>query len=275
MADAPDDRELAPKSVRPVGPLPMPPRPGETMRRLGDLTDQPKPHRDGSCLSVGRGITLSGEVNSCDKLFIEGSVDAKLTNCRAIEIAENGLFKGSTTIDEAEIRGRFEGDLVVRNRLLIRATGRVSGTIRYGQIEIECGGQILATSRRTRLVNWETPPQAPIQGFRRRIVPRCRTDWQHPYYRIIDRVFINEDYAGARRERPRRLGRARAGRRGQIPDLDGRQCLAPGDTFVLPALDAPFLAGRALGLDGAVATAVVPVAVQRQSVLDGGEPPGQ
>ena len=77
-----------------------------------------------------------------DKLLIEGSVDAKLTNCRAIEIAESGLFKGSTTIDEAEIRGRFEGDLIVRNRLLIKATGRVSGTISYGQIEIECGGQI-------------------------------------------------------------------------------------------------------------------------------------
>jgi cytoskeletal protein CcmA (bactofilin family) len=74
--------------------------------------------------------------------LIEGSVDAKLTNCRAIEIAESGLFKGSTTIDEAEIRGRVEGDLIVRNRLLIKATGRVSGTISYGQIEIECGGQI-------------------------------------------------------------------------------------------------------------------------------------
>jgi cytoskeletal protein CcmA (bactofilin family) len=85
---------------------------------------------------------LTGEVNSCDKLLIEGSVDAKLTNCRTIEIAESGLFKGSTSIDEAEIRGRFEGDLIVRNRLLIKATGRVSGTIRYGQIEIECGGQI-------------------------------------------------------------------------------------------------------------------------------------
>jgi len=142
MADAPDDRELTSKSVRPVEPMPMPPRPGEAMRHLADLTYQPKPDREGSCLSVGRGITLSGEVNSCDKLVIEGSVDAKLTNCRAIEIAESGLFKGSTSIDEAEIRGRFEGDLVVRNRLLIRATGRVSGTIRYGQIEIECGGQI-------------------------------------------------------------------------------------------------------------------------------------
>jgi cytoskeletal protein CcmA (bactofilin family) len=142
MPDVADDRELVPNSVRPAGPPAIPPRPGEAMRHLADPTYQLKPDRERSCLSVGSGITLSGEVNSCDKLVIEGSVDAKLTNCRAIEIAESGLFKGSTSIDEAEIRGRFEGDLIVRNRLLIKATGRVSGTIRYGQIEIECGGQI-------------------------------------------------------------------------------------------------------------------------------------
>ncbi len=40
------------------------------------------------------------------------------------------------------MRGRFEGTLNVRRRLLIRATGKVTGNVRYGQIEIECGGQI-------------------------------------------------------------------------------------------------------------------------------------
>jgi cytoskeletal protein CcmA (bactofilin family) len=93
-------------------------------------------------LIVGREITLSGEISSCDRLIIEGSVEANLQNCNEVELAETGLFKGSATIDEIEVRGRFEGSLTVRKRLLIRATGRVSGTIRYGQIEIECGGQI-------------------------------------------------------------------------------------------------------------------------------------
>src|SRR6201984_698802 len=144
MADAADDRDLVAKSVRPVGPQAIPSRSGEARPPLADLTYPLKPDGETPCLSVGRGITLSGEVNSCDKLLIEGSVEAKLTNCRAIEITESGLFKGSTSIDEAEIRGRFEGDLIVRKRLLIKATGRVSGTIRYGQIEIECGGQIFA-----------------------------------------------------------------------------------------------------------------------------------
>jgi cytoskeletal protein CcmA (bactofilin family) len=93
-------------------------------------------------LIVGREISLSGEITSCDKLIVEGSVEANLQNCHDVDIAESGLFKGSATIDEIDVRGRFEGSLVVRKRLFIRATGRVSGTIRYGQIEIECGGQI-------------------------------------------------------------------------------------------------------------------------------------
>jgi cytoskeletal protein CcmA (bactofilin family) len=141
MAEGIDDREPAANSFSPIGPL-TPSRPGEALRRLADLGYPPRPNGESRCLSVGPGITLSGEVNSCDRLFIEGSVEANLTNCRVIAIAKSGLFKGSTSIEEAEVSGRFEGNLVVRKRLLIKATGQVSGTVRYGQIEIERGGQI-------------------------------------------------------------------------------------------------------------------------------------
>ena len=111
------------------------------MRRLADFTYPLIPDGESRCLSVAAKSPCQAK-SILGRTAIEGSVDPKLTNCRAIEIAESGLFKGSTTIDEAEIRGRFEGDLIVRNRLLIKATGRVSGTISYGQIEIEYGGQI-------------------------------------------------------------------------------------------------------------------------------------
>ena len=93
-------------------------------------------------LIVGREISLQGEIRACDRLLIEGSVEANLQSCHDFNIAETGLFKGTALIDDAEIRGRFEGTLTVRSRLFIRSTGKVSGTVRYGQIEIECGGQI-------------------------------------------------------------------------------------------------------------------------------------
>jgi cytoskeletal protein CcmA (bactofilin family) len=93
-------------------------------------------------LLVGREITLSGEITTCDRLLVEGSVEASLSNCRDVEIAQTGLFKGTASVDAAEIHGRFEGTLTVKKRLLIKASGRVSGTIRYGQLEVECGGQV-------------------------------------------------------------------------------------------------------------------------------------
>ena len=163
MADASDDLGIPMKPARPLGPgasaplkaPAMPPRAPdlvrsadaartpEAPRRPGEPVGQPRrSDADMRKLIVGREITLSGEITSCDKVIVEGSVEANLTNCRDIDIAESGLFKGSASIEDAEIRGRFEGNLVVRKRLLIKASGRVSGTIRYGQIEIECGGQI-------------------------------------------------------------------------------------------------------------------------------------
>jgi len=73
---------------------------------------------------------------------VEGSVEAALRDCQTVEIAEAGLFRGSAEIDTADVSGRFEGDLTVRSRLVIRSTGRIVGTVRYGQIEIERGGII-------------------------------------------------------------------------------------------------------------------------------------
>ena len=61
---------------------------------------------------------------------------------RAIQIAEHGVFVGKAGIDVAEIRGRFEGELTARKQLLIRATGKLSGKVRYGKIAIEEGGEL-------------------------------------------------------------------------------------------------------------------------------------
>ena len=59
MADAADDRELMSKSVRPVGPLAIPPRPGEAMRHLADLTYQLKPDRESRPVSASAAASPS------------------------------------------------------------------------------------------------------------------------------------------------------------------------------------------------------------------------
>jgi cytoskeletal protein CcmA (bactofilin family) len=93
-------------------------------------------------LIVGPNIKLKGvEIADCDTLVIEGTVEATV-NSRVLQIAEPGAYKGSAEIDIAEVRGAFNGNLTARQKLVIFASGKVSGKIRYGKIVIEEGGQI-------------------------------------------------------------------------------------------------------------------------------------
>ena len=96
----------------------------------------------GSKLTVGPNIKLKGvEITDCDTLVVEGLVEATMDS-RVMQIAERGAFKGSAEIDIAEIHGEFDGNLTVRQKLVIYATGKVTGKIRYGKLVIEEGGQL-------------------------------------------------------------------------------------------------------------------------------------
>ncbi|MDE1149072.1 MAG: polymer-forming cytoskeletal protein [Azospirillaceae bacterium] len=120
--------------------------PGTPPRRVaptGTEGNTALPTNDMRKLIVGREISLSGEIAACDILVVEGTVEAKLREGRAIEVTDSGLFKGSVEIDEADIGGRFEGDISVRGTLRVRSTGRIEGNIRYGVLEVEQGGLLV------------------------------------------------------------------------------------------------------------------------------------
>jgi cytoskeletal protein CcmA (bactofilin family) len=116
------------------------------MKRFGSQPKNPPPTpatttSTDRTLIIGKGIVLAGEIKDCDCLVVEGKVDAQVT-CKDMKIAPGGLFTGTATVINAEVIGRFEGELTITEQLIVRATGSVSGEVRYRQIEIERGGQI-------------------------------------------------------------------------------------------------------------------------------------
>ncbi len=107
----------------------------------GETTPETTPS-GGSRLTVGPNIKLKGvEITDCDTLFVEGTVEATMDS-RLMQIAECGAFKGSACIDIAEIHGHFDGDLTVRDKLMVYSTGKITGKIRYGKLVVEEGGQL-------------------------------------------------------------------------------------------------------------------------------------
>ena len=68
-------------------------------------------------------------------------METNISECRELEISSGGLFKGEAKIEIAEIAGEFVGSLSA-NLLILRKSGRVSGRLTYGQLEVERGGEI-------------------------------------------------------------------------------------------------------------------------------------
>jgi cytoskeletal protein CcmA (bactofilin family) len=113
--------------------IPGGPKRSEHMLSLDDAANR---------LTIGRNICLSGEITACEKLVVNGRVEATLTDAHTIEVSPSGYFKGSADVMEAEISGKFEGTLVAKDLLTIHKEGKVDGSVRYGRIVIEAGGEI-------------------------------------------------------------------------------------------------------------------------------------
>jgi cytoskeletal protein CcmA (bactofilin family) len=148
-----DPRALRDASAAPVPPAPShpmhsSPRPAPGAAPATPAAPLPAPDAavaraeepGGSKLIVGPNIKLKGvEIDDCDTLVVEGRVEATMVS-RAIQIAETGAFSGKVDVDVAEVRGDFRGEMTARRKLVIHASGRVSGKIRYGKLLVQEGG---------------------------------------------------------------------------------------------------------------------------------------
>jgi cytoskeletal protein CcmA (bactofilin family) len=91
---------------------------------------------------IGAGIELKGEVKGCKTLEVAGDLEATVAASEHLVVGADGSFRGFCEVETADIAGSFDGTLSVRGRLLVRRTGAVKGDIRFGELEIERGGQL-------------------------------------------------------------------------------------------------------------------------------------
>jgi len=133
------------RPATPVTPNPAPAANSSTAASSADATvpgAKAADSRREAKLVVGPDIKLKGvEISDCDTLIVEGRVEATLDS-RVLEITEHGVFQGTIAVDQAEIHGRFEGELTVRKQLVIHGTGKVSGKIRYTKVKVEEGAEL-------------------------------------------------------------------------------------------------------------------------------------
>jgi len=146
--------------ARPLPPAPPPATP-EPARHEPPKAAEKGEERKEAKLIVGPDIKMKGvEVTDCDTLVVEGRIEATLDS-RVLQIAEKGTFAGTVAVDTAEIHGRLEGELTVRKHLVVHATGRLSGKIRYARIKVEEGAELSGEISVLERAHAGAPRQAP------------------------------------------------------------------------------------------------------------------
>ena len=88
---------------------------------------------------IGKGTVFEGTLRSDGDVSVSGQIIGKLHAEGRAVVTQEGIVEGEVTAAHADISGTLHGDLQVHERLVLRSTARVEGTVRTGRLIVEEG----------------------------------------------------------------------------------------------------------------------------------------
>jgi cytoskeletal protein CcmA (bactofilin family) len=112
---------------------------------------QPNSTNTPNDLVIGKGVLFIGTVVVPNRAIINGTFNGELT-AKEVHVTETGVLTGVTTAANIRVQGEIHNEIHCRELLSIQGTGKATGRIYYGQIEIERGGKF-SGSMKQRLID--------------------------------------------------------------------------------------------------------------------------
>ena len=94
---------------------------------------------------IAKNSTFVGEISSDGDFRVDGILEGTLKTKGKVIIGVDGFIKGTIEATNAEIEGKFSGQLSIANILTIKATANISGDIVVGKLSIEPGATFNAS----------------------------------------------------------------------------------------------------------------------------------
>jgi cytoskeletal protein CcmA (bactofilin family) len=98
---------------------------------------------------IAEGVEITGDLTFAGGLRIDGRVRGQLIGrggdgdpAALLVLSDKGHIEGSVRCDHAVINGTIEGDLEVDQFVELQAGARVTGTIRYRQMQVDLGAVV-------------------------------------------------------------------------------------------------------------------------------------
>jgi len=107
---------------------------------LGSVGRRRRATSDGAV--IGTSIVVKGDISGSENLLIQGRVEGNVDlEEHTIVVGESGDVEANLNGNHVEVEGQVEGDITGRDRITIRATGRVKGDIKAPKVVLEEGSQ--------------------------------------------------------------------------------------------------------------------------------------
>ena len=94
---------------------------------------------------IGKNTSIIGDVKSEGDFRIDGSVEGTIETAGRVVIGKSGSVSGKVICNNAEIEGKFAGELSVNSLLTLKSTAKISGDVVISKLSVEPGAEFNAT----------------------------------------------------------------------------------------------------------------------------------
>ena len=92
--------------------------------------------------TIGPSIAIKGDVTGDEDLVVEGRIEGKiLLKANSVTIGRNGRVKANVYANSIMGEGEVEGDLIGKDEVVIRQSGKVKGNVAAPRVVLDSGAR--------------------------------------------------------------------------------------------------------------------------------------
>jgi len=93
---------------------------------------------------IGSNTNIVGDIISEGDFRIDGKVEGTIRTAGRVVIGKSGSATGKIECTNADVEGKFSGELSVENLLTLKATAIISGEVSISKLSVEPGAEFNA-----------------------------------------------------------------------------------------------------------------------------------
>lgn len=94
---------------------------------------------------ITEGTSITGDIVAKSGMRIDGTVQGNIKTPSKVVLGETGVIKGILECENADIEGKFSGQMTISGTLTLRATAQIDGDVVVGKLAVEPGAAFNAT----------------------------------------------------------------------------------------------------------------------------------